>query len=52
MCHAYNENQEKTNNERNKTAEPGKKVRTLGEKENLKYLRILEGDTIKQVVMK
>ena len=29
-----------------------KKIRTLGEKENYKYLGILEADSIKQVEMK
>ena len=37
-----------TNNERNKTTK-SRKIRKLGEKENYKYLEILEADIIKQV---
>ena len=43
MCHAYNEKCKKINQER---------IRTLGKKENYKYLAILEVVTIRQVEIK
>ena len=46
MCHVHYEKWEKTNNERNRTAE--ERSRTLGEKENYKYLGILEADMIEK----
>ena len=44
MCHADNEMRKKRNNGRSRTAK-SRKIRTLGEKENQKYLGILEVDT-------
>ena len=51
ICHAYNENQKKKNNGRNRTAK-SRKIRKLVEKETYKYLGMLEADGIKQVEMK
>ena len=44
MCHVDNEKRLKKNNRSDQTSKSGK----LGEKENYKYLEILEADTIKQ----
>ena len=41
------ENCEKVNDRRNRTIKSGNKT-TFGEKENYKYIRIVEGDIIKQ----
>ena len=56
MCRTLNEKWRKINNRKNKIAESRKKkkekIRTLGEKENYKYLGILESDIIIQTEMK
>ena len=53
MCHAANENWGKR---RKKTKgikqENQERIRTLGEKENYKYMGILEADTIEQTKVK
>ena len=51
MCHAHNEELKKINNGTKRTAK-SRKPQNFGEKENYKYLEILEADTIKQVQMK
>ena len=48
MCHANYEKRETTNDGRNWTNKSRKKNRLIGEKENYKYLKILEADTLKQ----
>ena len=51
MCHASNEKQETTHDERNGTNK-SRQIRTLEEKETYKYLGISEAGTIKQVKIK
>ena len=50
MCHANNEKLKETNNEWDRKTK-SIRIRTLREKENYKYLGILEADTFKQVEM-
>ena len=51
MCLAHNEKWEKRNNWKNRTTNQ-ESITMLGEKENYKYLGMLEADTIKQAEIK